>query len=64
MAASGRGLPMPFIMGPNSVEACSHQPAGQGSGLAVHLSGRDWHPEGQMQNETRTLQVAKRCFIP
>ena len=43
MAASEVVTPMPLFMGPGGREVCSHPPSGRGSGLAVHLSGGDWH---------------------
>lgn len=43
VAASEVVTPMPLFMGPGGREVCSHLPAGGGSGLAVHLSGGDWH---------------------
>ena len=43
VAASEVVTPMPLFMGPGGREVCSHPPSGRGSGLAVHLSGGDWH---------------------
>ena len=43
VAASEVVTLVPLYMCPGGREVCSHPPAGRGSGLAVHLSGGDWH---------------------
>lgn len=44
--AASEGVMMPSFMGPGGEDASSHPPARWGSGLAVHLSGGDWHMVG------------------
>lgn len=51
VAASGCDPSMPSLMCPEGIKACSHPPAGRGSGLAVHLPGGDWHLEGRSSQD-------------